>query len=108
MTEQANSTQQGPSGPASSPERESDAIYQGEPPQLVGRVLEAEVDETAKKVRFMEIYQCDWLLLPDECEFQKYRILIQRVSFASRIDKSAPEKGRVLRGVEADILGYRD
>jgi len=105
--EQSDSTAQGPPSPGFSLDRENDAIYQGDPPQRVARVLEAEVDEAAKKVRFVEIYQSDWLLLPDECEFQKYRILIQRVSFASRIDKSAPEKGRVLRGVEADILGYR-
>jgi hypothetical protein len=48
------------------------------------------------------------LLLPEECEYQKYRLIIQRIEYASRIDKTAPQKGRVLRGVVAEILGYRE
>ena len=48
------------------------------------------------------------LILPEECEFQKYRLIVQRIEYASRIDKNAPEKGRVLRGVVAEILGYRE
>jgi hypothetical protein len=47
-------------------------------------------------------------LLPEECEFQKYRILIQRIAHASRVDKQEPHKGRTLRGVTADLLGYRE
>jgi hypothetical protein len=88
--------------------RGEDAIYQGNPSRQVARVLGTEVNWDAREIRFEEIYQSDHLVLPDECEFQKYRILIQRVGFASRVDKAAPEKGRVLRGVVAEILGYRE
>ena len=74
----------------------------------MARVINPEVDEEAKKIRFAEIYQSDELLLPEECEFQKYRLLVRRVLDAMRIDKSAPHKGRVLKGVTAEILGYRE
>lgn len=87
-------------------EREPDALYQRG--RVVGRVLEAEVDAAARQVRFGEIHNSDDLLLPEECEFQNYTILIQKVAFASRIDRSAPHKGRVLRGISADILGNRE
>lgn len=93
-------------GPAPRPGREEDAIYQGD--RIVARVLDAEVDLEAKEIRFGEIYQSDDLLLSEECEFQKYRILIQHIAFASRIDRSAPHKGRVFKGATADLLGYRE
>ncbi len=86
--------------------RQDDAIYQNGQP--VARTLEAEVDLEAKEIRFGELYESDRLLLPDECEYQKYRILVRRVAFASRLDKNAPHKRRVLRGVVAEILGYRE
>ena len=92
--------------PAAPVPREADAIYQND--RMVGRVSEPEVDEAAKQIRFGEIYNSDDLLLTDECEFRKYIILIQKIDFASKIDRAAPHKGRVLRGVTADILGYRE
>ena len=85
---------------------EDDAIYQGN--KIVARVANPEVHAEAKEVHFGEISDSEYLVLPEECEFQKYRILIQRIEYASRIDKNAPEKGRVLRGVVAEILGYRE
>ncbi|MHB8654077.1 MAG: hypothetical protein ACYDA9_09380 [Terriglobia bacterium] len=85
---------------------EQDAIYQGN--RLVARVLDAEVDLDAKEVRFGEIFNSDELMIPDECEFQRYRILIQRIAYATKVDKAEPHKGRILRGVTADILGYRE
>jgi len=94
--------------PAAPGERAVEAIYQGNPPRQVARVLNAEVNWDAKEIRFEEIYQSDDLVLADECEFQKYRVMIQRVAFASRVDRGAPDKGRVLRGVVAEILGYRE
>lgn len=99
-----NSAAGGP--PPKSAEREKDALYQKD--QIVARVLDPEVDLVAKEIRFGEIYKSDELLLPEECEFQQYRILIQRVAFASKIDRAAPHKGRVLKGATADILGYRE
>lgn len=87
-------------------EREQDGIYQGD--RIVARVIDPEVDLQAKEVRFSEIYNSDELVLPDECEFQKYRILIQRVAYASKVDKQEMHKGRILRGVTADLLGYRE
>jgi hypothetical protein len=74
----------------------------------VARVLEPEVRSHAREIFFGEINSSDELKLPEECEFQKYRLMIQRVEYAARIDKNAPEKGRVLRGVVAEILGYRE
>jgi len=86
--------------------RKPDGLYQKA--ALVARVAGVEVDREAKEIRIDEVYQSDPLMIPEECEFQNYRIMIQRVAFASRLDKGAPEKGRVLRGVTADILGYRE
>lgn len=107
MTVESTSKDQGaPLAPSAG--RPDDAIYQGNPPRQVARVLEPEVNWDAREIRFGEIYQSDYLVLPDECEFQKYQIMIQRVEFATRVDKGAPEKGRVLRGVVAEILGYRE
>ena len=62
----------------------------------------------AKEIRFAELYNSDELLLPDECEFQAYTIMVQRIAHATKVDKAAPHKGRVLRDVVAEILGYRE
>jgi hypothetical protein len=106
VSEGPDTKSQTPPSPGPSIEREGDAIYQGN--RVVARVADPEVNWEAREIHFAEIYNSDCLLLADECEFQKYRIMIQRVAFASRIDKEAPEKGRVLRGVLAEILGYRE
>ncbi len=86
--------------------READAVYQET--RLVARVIDPEVDLEAKQVRFGELFQSDTLLLPEECEFQKYRILVQKVADATKLDRNAPDKGRILRGVSADIVGYSE
>jgi hypothetical protein len=86
--------------------RQDDAIYQNDVP--VARALEVEVESEAGEIRFGELYESDPLLLPDECEYKKYRILIRKVAFAARLDKDAPHKGRVLRGVVAEVLGDRE
>jgi hypothetical protein len=91
---------------APSSKYEADAIYQNN--KIVARVVEPEIRADAKEVHFGEINDSEYLLLPEECEFQKYRLLIQRIEYASRIDKQRPEKGRILRGVVAEILGYRE
>ncbi len=96
--DQASPTQQ-TTGPM-----EQDAIYQGN--RLVARVLDAEVDLEAKEIRIGEVFNSDELMIPDECEFQRYRILIQRIAYATKVDKAEPHKRRILRGVIADILGY--
>ena len=87
-------------------QREPDGLYQEN--RLVARVVDPEVDTQAKEIRFAEVYNSDELILPEECEFQKYRILIQRVAYASKVNKEAPHKGRILREVAADLLGYRE
>lgn len=87
-------------------EREADAIYQDG--KIVARVVEPEIRPESKEVHFAEINDSEYLMLPEECEFQKYRLLIQHIAYASRIDRQRPEKGRVLRGVVAEILGYRE
>ena len=86
--------------------RQDDAIYQND--ERVAKTIEAEVDLEAKEIHFGELYESDPLLLPDECEYQKYRILIRKIAFAASLDKNAPHKGRVLRGVIAEILGQRE
>lgn len=90
----------------SSPPREPDAIYQGD--RMVARVASAEVDLETKEIRFGELYQSDYLVLPDECEYQKYKLIIQSIAYATKIVHEAPHRGRVLKGVVADILGYRE
>ena len=85
---------------------EDDAIYQEG--KVVARVVSAEVRANEREIHFSEVTESDLLLLPEECEFQKYRLMVQRIEYASRVDKSAPKKGRVLRGVVAEILGYRE
>ena len=85
---------------------EENAIYQEG--KIAARVVGADVRWDAREIHFAEINSSDNLMLPEECEFQKYRVMIQRIEYASRIDKNAPEKGRVLRGVVAEILGYRE
>ena len=85
---------------------EADAIYQDG--RVVARAVEPEVRGAAREIHFGEINSSDDLILPEECEFQKYRLMIRRIEYASRIDKQAPKKGRVLRGVVAEILGYRE
>jgi len=87
-------------------EREADAVYQNG--RLVARVLDSEVDTEAKEIRFAEVFNSDELILADECEFQKYRILVQRVAYASKVSKEEPLKGRILRGVVAELLGFRE
>lgn len=89
---------------ASPVSREQDAIYQKG--KLVARVLNPRVDLTAKEIHFDEIYNSDDLLLPDECEFQNYRIIVQSVGYASRAVPASGDKGRVLRDCKADLLGY--
>ena len=86
--------------------REDDAIYQHG--RVVARVADPQVDSEAKEIRFAELSNSDELLLPDECEFQKYTIMVQRIAHATKVDKAAPHKGRVLRDVVAEILGYRE
>jgi hypothetical protein len=88
----------------SSSQRDSDAIYQDG--RMVARVIEPEIDLEEKQIRFGEIYGSDDLLLPEECEFQKYRIMIQTITWAAKIDRANPGRGRVLKGVVADLLGY--
>ena len=85
---------------------EDDAIYQEG--KIVARIVAPSVRLDAREIHFEEINNSDDLVLPEECEFQKYRLMIQRVEYASRIDKASPEKGRILRGVVAEILGYRE
>jgi len=96
-----------PTAPAERAVRyEEDAIYQDG--KIVARVVEPEVRLNDREIHFTEINGSDLLMLPEECEFQKFRLIVKRIEYASRIDKKAPEKGRVLRGVVAEILGYRD
>jgi hypothetical protein len=87
-----------------SSQRDSNAIYQDG--RMVARVVEPEIDLEAKQIRFSEVFESDDLLLPEECEFQKFRIMIQTVTWAAKIDRANPSKGRVLKGVVADLLGY--
>jgi len=85
--------------------RLADGIYQND--QLVGRVIGAQVDLASKEIRFKEIYNSDWLLLPNECHFDPYTIMVQRIGFASKIERGAEHKGRVLKDVVAVILRHQ-
>ncbi len=85
-------------------DREPDAIYQEG--KVVGRVVEPEVYPDAKEIHFDEILDSDHLVLADECEFQKYRIMIQKVAFATKLDTRPGHRGRTLAECVAEILGY--
>ena len=86
--------------------REPDAIYQNN--RLVARVSAPQVDQNGKEIGFEEVYNSELLVLADECEFQKYKIIVRRIEYASKVNKEEPHKGRILRGVAAEILGYRE
>lgn len=103
MAEQLKPPQtQTPSGPAV---REPDALYQNG--KFAGRAIAFEVDEVGKEVRFDEIDNADDLLLADEVEFQKYVLIVRKVAYATKISRESPQKGRILRGVVAEIVRYR-
>lgn len=106
MNEEAKSPAGANSAGGETGNDELDAIYQDG--KIVARAVGAEVRGESREVHFAEINNSDDLMLPEECEFQKYRLMIQRIEYASRIDKNSPEKGRILRGVVAEILGYRE
>lgn len=93
-------------GATASTAREQDAIYQNG--KLVGRVVDPEVDLESRKIRFAEILETDHLLIPEECEYQKYQIMLQKVGFATKLDKRPGHSGRTLGDCTADILGYRE
>ena len=106
MSEETKSPESA-TGPAGQPAKyEEDAIYQDG--NIVARVVGPEVRQNAREIHFTEINDSELLMLPEECDFQKYRLMVKRIEYASRIDKNAPKKGRVLRGVVAEILGYRE
>lgn len=86
--------------------RESDGIYQKD--KLVARVREPEVNEGKKEVRFAEVYESDDLLLPDECEFEKYIVLVREVESATKVGPKNRPAPRKLCGVRAEIVGYRE
>lgn len=95
-----------PSGP-----RDPETIYQRDrngTDQPVARVADVEVDEEGKEVRFGEIYDSEELSLSDECEFRKYVLVVRRITYATKAAKDAPEKGRIMRGVVAQIVRYRE
>ena len=86
--------------------RQENGIYQNG--RCVAEASDARIDSQAREIHFGEIYGSDDLLIPEDCEFRDYRVLIQRIGFASRQEAGAAHKGRVLKGVVAEILGYRE
>src|SRR5206468_1568391 len=74
-----------PPKPVASQPREADAVYQNG--RIVARVIGAQVDAEAKELRFAEVHNSDELVLPDECEFQRYRIMVQRIAHATKVVK---------------------
>jgi hypothetical protein len=106
MTSNLNTPSATPTSQPLSGSREDDALYQNG--SIVGRVLDARVDQEAREVHFGEIFSSDELLLPEDCEFRHYRILIQHVGFAAREERGAAHKGRVLKAAVAEILGFRE
>ena len=104
MAEQRKAQQaQTPAGPAV---REPDALYQNG--KFAGRAIAFEVDDVGKEVRFDQIENTDDLLLPDEVEFQKYVLVVRKVGYATKVSRESPQKGRILRGVVAEIVRYRE
>lgn len=104
MSEYADSEDVSTAGASATANREQDAIYQNG--KLVARVVQPDVDLKAKEIRFDEIFDSDYLVLADDCEFQKYRIMVQNVAFATKVDHRPGRTGRTLAGCTAEILGY--
>lgn len=102
----SSGSSQGAAKPAGSPSRESDALYQKG--KVVARIVEPEINPDGKEFRFGEISNSDELMIPEECEFREFRILIQKIAYATKIQRGEEHKGRVLRGVVADLLGWRE
>lgn len=86
--------------------RGHDAIYQDS--RIVARAVDTRADDVAHEIHFGELYSSGYLTLPDVCEFQRYRIVVQRIGYAAREEKRALRKGRILRDMTADIQGYRE
>jgi hypothetical protein len=97
---ETSSASEAAGAPAAS--REPDAIYQKG--KLVARVLEPEINEAGKEVRFTQVIDQEDLSLPDECEFRKYILMVRRVSYATK--ERSERRERVLKGVVAEIVGY--
>ena len=74
----------------------------------MARIVEPEIDLESKTISFGEISNSEELMIPEECEFREFRILIQRIAYATKIQRGEEHKGRVLRGVSADLLGHRE
>ena len=92
-------------------QREPNAIYQKNrsgKERAAGWVTDVEVDEKGKEILFGEISESDDLLLPEECEYQKWVILVRKIASAVAQDKANPQRGRVLKGVTAEIVGRLD
>lgn len=97
------SEQNGPAAaPGNTASRENDAIYQKG--KLVARVSGPEVDGAGGVIRFAEIYNSEELLLPDECEFRQYRMVVKKIEYATKVERAAAHKGRILQGVTAEII----
>ena len=86
--------------------READALYQKN--KVVARVKDVEFDQDSRQVRFDEVSQSDELLLPEECEFREFKIQVRKIAYATKIERGEEHKGRVFRGVIADVLGRRE
>jgi len=87
------------------PAREADALYQNGNP--AARVEGPRVDEQARVVHFDEIHSMKQLNPDAEFEFQKWRLRLEHAEVSIGLDTSAPEKGRILRGVSCKIVGVR-
>ncbi len=84
--------------------RDPNAIYQNG--KMVARVLQPEIDEAGKEVRFTQITDSDELRLPDECEFQKYVLIVRRIAHATK--EKSDKHERILRGVVAEIVSNQE
>jgi hypothetical protein len=85
-------------------DRDPNGVYQKG--KLVAYVKEPDIDEAGKEVRFAEIYKSDDLILSDECEFRKFILIVRRIAYASKENDAS--RSRTLRGVVAEIVGYRE
>jgi len=101
----------GGTGAAGTAKREDDAIYQKDRDgrqRRVARVADVHVDEAGKEILFGEISESDDLLLPEPCAYQKWTIVVRKIAHATAHDKANPQRGRVLKGVTAEIVGRVD
>ena len=50
----------------------------------MARTLGVEIRSSSSEIHFDEINDSELLMLPEECEFQKYRLIVKKIEYAAQ------------------------